>query len=110
MKDQLRLLEDAWLGIDVDESLLFNPMDFVMQDSDNDALLKRLSWLMMRPEYFSFVCKYVLNIQLSLVLRLDSLKFCLSIWIQFGKTLQCLEIFVPIIAVHEEMWTDVLCI
>ena len=65
MKDQLRLLEDAWLGIDVDESSLFNPMDFVMQDSDNDALLKRLSWLMMRPEYFSFVCKHVLNIQLS---------------------------------------------
>ena len=58
-------LDDAWLGIDVDESTLFNPMDFVMQESDNDALLKRLSWLMMRPEYFSFVCKYVLNIELS---------------------------------------------
>ena len=60
-----KLLEDAWLGITVDESTLFNPMDFVMQDSDNDALLKRLSWLMMKPEYFSFVCKYVLNIELS---------------------------------------------
>ncbi len=58
-------LDDAWLGIDVDESSLFNPMDFVMQDSDNDALIKRLSWLMMKPEYFSFVCKYVLNIELS---------------------------------------------
>jgi hypothetical protein len=65
MKDYSKQLEDAWLGIDVDESSLFNPMDFVMQDSDNEALLKRLSWLMMKPEYFSFVCKYVLNIELS---------------------------------------------
>lgn len=60
-----QLLEDAWLGIEVDESTLFNPMDFVMQDSDNDLLLKRLSWLLMRPEYFSFACKYILNIELS---------------------------------------------
>ena len=65
MKKQELMLEDAWLGIDVDESKLFNPMDFVMQDSDNEALLKRLSWLMMRPEYFSFACKYILNIELS---------------------------------------------
>ena len=65
MIDYSRQLEDAWLGIDVNESELFNPMDFVMQDSDNDALLNRLAWLMMRPEYFSFVCKYVLNIELS---------------------------------------------
>ena len=65
MIDHSRQLEDAWLGIDVEESSLFNPMDFVMQDSDNEILLKRLSWLMMRPEYFSFACKYILNIELS---------------------------------------------
>jgi hypothetical protein len=65
MKTNQQILDDAWLGIDVDESKLFNPMDFVMQDSDNEALLKRLSWLMMRPEYFSFACKYILNIELS---------------------------------------------
>tara|TARA_R100000008_G_scaffold34400_1_gene19451 strand:+ start:5970 stop:7946 length:1977 start_codon:yes stop_codon:yes gene_type:complete len=65
MKDNKQILEDAWLGIDVDESSLFNPMDFVMQDSDNDKLLKRLSWLLMRPEYFSFACKYILNVELS---------------------------------------------
>tara|TARA_R110000824_G_scaffold227986_6_gene415816 strand:- start:2491 stop:4470 length:1980 start_codon:yes stop_codon:yes gene_type:complete len=65
MKDFQQQLDDAWLGIDVDESTLFNPMDFVMQDSDNDALLKRLAWLLMRPEYFSFACKHILNIQIS---------------------------------------------
>jgi hypothetical protein len=65
MRNQ-QLLDDAWLGIDVDESTLFNPMDFVMDSGgDNDQLLHRLSWLMMRPEYFSFACKYILNIELS---------------------------------------------
>jgi hypothetical protein len=60
-----QILEDAWLGIDVDESTLFNPMDFIMQDSDNEALIQRLTWLMTQPEYFSFACKYILNIELS---------------------------------------------
>ena len=63
MKDIQKQLDDAWLGIDVDESTLFNPMDFVMGE-DNEELVKRLSWLMMRPEYFSFTCKHVLNIEL----------------------------------------------
>ncbi len=64
MKDIQKQLDDAWLGIDVDETKLFNPMDFVMGE-DNEELVKRLSWLMMRPEYFSFTCKHVLNIELS---------------------------------------------
>jgi hypothetical protein len=40
-------------------------MDFVMQDSDNEKLLERVAWLMMRPEYFSFACKFILNVELS---------------------------------------------
>jgi len=64
MKQQ-QILDDAWLGISVDESSLFNPMDFVMDGADNDDMVQRIAWLMMRPEYFSFVCKYVLNIELS---------------------------------------------
>ena len=62
MIDHAKQLEDAWLGIDVDESGLFNPMDFVMQDSDNEKLLERIAWLFMRPEYFSFACKFILNL------------------------------------------------
>ena len=58
-------IQDAWLNIEVDESSLFNPMDFVVGDLDNEKLLERVAWLMMRPEYFSFACKYVLNIELS---------------------------------------------
>ena len=54
MIDQQQKLNDAWLGIEVDESKLFNPMDFVFDDEDKDKLLERIAWLMMRPEYFSF--------------------------------------------------------
>ena len=57
-------IEDAWLGIEVDESELFNPMDFIVSGANRDDLLERIAWLMVRPEYFSFVCKYVLNIEL----------------------------------------------
>jgi len=58
-------LQDAWLGIDVDESSLFNPMDFIMEGADKEQLIERIAWLMMRPEYFSFAAKYVLNIDLA---------------------------------------------
>ena len=65
MIDQQQKLNDAWLGIEVEEGTLFNPMDFVFDDEDKDKLLERIAWLMMRPEYFSFACKYILNIELS---------------------------------------------
>ena len=57
-------IEDAWLGIEVDESKLFNPLEFVVNGASRDDLLERIAWLMVRPEYFSFVCKYILNIEL----------------------------------------------
>jgi hypothetical protein len=61
-----RTIADAWLGVDIPESGLFNPMDFVFQEGVNkDKLLERIAWLMMRPEYFYFTCKYILNIELS---------------------------------------------
>ena len=61
-KDQL--LQDAWLGLEVDEKSLFNPMEFIVAGADRDDLLERIAWLMVQPEYFSFVCKYILNIEL----------------------------------------------
>jgi len=65
MIDHQQKINDAWLGIEVDESKLFNPMDFVFDEEDNDKLLEKIAWLLMRPEYFSFACKYILNIELS---------------------------------------------
>ena len=31
-------IENAWLGIDVDESNLFNPMEFIFDGADRDDL------------------------------------------------------------------------
>ena len=59
---ELKTIDDAWLSIDVDEDHLFNPMS-ILKTSDEDFHLK-LSYLMTRPEYFSFICKHILNIQI----------------------------------------------
>ena len=60
-------LKDAWLNIDVDENQLFNPLDYVysMCGEDKTQIINNLAWLMTRPEYFSFVCKYIFNIEIS---------------------------------------------
>ena len=65
MITDVQKLEDAWLGIEVDEKDLFDPMTFVSQADDHDELVARLAWLMQMPEYFSFSCKYIFNIQIS---------------------------------------------
>jgi hypothetical protein len=65
MISDVQKLQDAWLNIEVDESKIFNPMEFVLEGAGTDELLERIAWLMMRPEYFSFACKYILNIELS---------------------------------------------
>ena len=62
--NNLKNIENAWLGIDINESDLFNPLEFVVDGADRDDLLERIAWLMVQPEYFSFVCKYILNIEL----------------------------------------------
>jgi intein/homing endonuclease len=61
-------LKDAWLNIgDIDENLLFNPLDYIYRLSDNDRIkiVDRLAWLMSRPEYFSFTCKYIFGVDIS---------------------------------------------
>ena len=58
----LKKIDEAWLNLDVDTSKLFNPFDFV-NFNDDDYHYKML-WLMTRPEYFSFLCKQVFNINI----------------------------------------------
>lgn len=65
MKQLQKKLNDAWLNIDVDESQLFNPMEFIFKDIDNEKIIEKLTWLMMQPEYFAFTCKYILNIEIA---------------------------------------------
>jgi hypothetical protein len=67
MKNIEQSLKDAWLGVDLNEADLFNPMDYIydMAGDDKTKIPEVLAWLMTRPEYFSFVCKYIFNIEIS---------------------------------------------
>jgi hypothetical protein len=59
---KLREIDEAWLKLDTDPSLIINPMKII--SSDDDEFHLKISWLMTRPEYFSFLCKYILNINI----------------------------------------------
>ena len=62
MNRKLKQIDEAWLKIDVDDNDLFNPMT-LLKASEEDYHLK-LTWLMTRPEYFSFLVKHIFNINL----------------------------------------------
>ena len=47
VESNLKIIDEAWLNIDVDESEIFNPMS-VLSFREEDFHLK-LSWLMTRP-------------------------------------------------------------
>jgi hypothetical protein len=70
-KNQLKNIEEAWLGLDDVGAEVFNPMSFVNPLDDDFEL--RLAYIMSRPEYLSFLSSKLLNIQLlplqSLVLK-----------------------------------------
>ena len=53
--------DDAWLGIFAREHTLFNPLENIPPVYRNDPHLY-FTYLMSRPEYFSFICKELLNI------------------------------------------------
>ena len=60
---KLKNINEAWLNLDqIDDKDLFNPMSLVKMSGDDFHY--RLLWLMTRPEYFSFLCKQILNINI----------------------------------------------
>jgi hypothetical protein len=59
----LKKIDDAWLNIDVDESKIFNPLTHTYANSEEEFHI-HLTWLMSQPQYFSFVCKQVFNIDI----------------------------------------------
>jgi hypothetical protein len=58
-----QLIEDAWLNIHVNEKTLYNPLEHIPIEFEEEPHLYIL-WLMQQPEYFSFICKEIFNIQL----------------------------------------------
>ncbi len=60
---KLKQINEAWLGLEFPESQkIFNPATLLNSKEEDYHL--RLSWLMTQPEYLSFLCKHILNIQL----------------------------------------------
>jgi hypothetical protein len=62
MSQVLKDINEAWLGISVNDSELFNPTSIL--DPNEDDYHLRLTWLITRPEYFSFLCKHIFNIHI----------------------------------------------
>ena len=59
----IKKLDAAWLNLDIDDTHVINPFDRLKTD-DPEEFYKRLTCLLMNPEYFSFICKHILNIDL----------------------------------------------
>lgn len=57
------LLNDAWLGIQVKENELFNPLATIPSVFENLPHIY-ITHLLSTPDYFSFICKEILNVQL----------------------------------------------
>ena len=62
-KELIQELNNAWLNISVDDRSVINPFERLVTD-DPDEFYKRLTCLFINPDYFSFICKHVLNVDL----------------------------------------------
>ena len=60
--DNIKAINDAWLNINVDESKIVNPFSLPTEEE----FTTKLTWLMTNPDYFSFLCKELLNIEILL--------------------------------------------
>lgn len=57
-----KALADAWLNIKVDENKLINPLQWPKEYDEEPE--KYISWVMSKPEYFSFLCSEILNVHI----------------------------------------------
>lgn len=55
-----QLFQDAWLNVDIDEAALVSPFSV---KTEHDFPTK-LTWIMTNPEYFCFICKHMLNVDI----------------------------------------------
>ena len=60
--NQLKNINEAWLKLDIGDEKIFNPFKIV--NFNEDDYHYKMLWLMTRPEYFSFLCKQVFNINI----------------------------------------------
>jgi len=58
-----QLMADAWLNIKVNDNTLYNPLEHIPPEFEEDPHIYVL-WLMQQPEYFSFICKEIMGVQI----------------------------------------------
>ena len=56
-----RIIDDAWLDLDVDEDELYNPLDIIPMAFDENPHIF-LTWVMSHPYYLSMFCKQIMNV------------------------------------------------
>lgn len=62
-EELMKKIQDAWLGIDVKDAELFNPL-YEVPSICYDKPELFIVWMMQQPEYVSFICKYIIGIDL----------------------------------------------
>lgn len=62
-KDIDRIIEDAWLNLDVRDEEIINPLEIIPRAFDEEPHIF-LTWMMSRPEYISAFCKEIMNIHI----------------------------------------------
>lgn len=62
-KEIIAQLNNAYYNIDIDDKFIMNPFDRLRTDDPNE-FYTRLTYLLMQPEYFSFICKHVFNVEI----------------------------------------------
>lgn len=58
-----KLLSEAWLNIQVDDKNLFNPLAKIPPSFEERPEMY-YTWLLMQPEYFTFLCREILNLDI----------------------------------------------
>lgn len=71
-QENIQRLNNSWLNVNITEQYVINPFERLRTD-DPEEFYKRLTCLLLNPDYFCFICKHILNIDLlpmqALILR-----------------------------------------
>jgi len=59
-EDIQKALADAWMNVRVDDSRLYQPLEWPKELDEKPY--KHVTWVLSQPEYFSFICKEIMNV------------------------------------------------
>lgn len=62
-KEVLAELNNAYLTKYITQEPAYNPLD-ILRTEDNTEFEKKIAWLLSQPDYFSFLCKHIFNVDI----------------------------------------------